>query len=73
MKLLIILKTLIFVSMLCIYLQTISPGKQREVPYRLTLKGSENSEPVSFYFRPELTISKKTYKLHGLDREAILS
>ncbi|MGC1632018.1 MAG: GIY-YIG nuclease family protein, partial [Gelidibacter sp.] len=43
------------------------------VPYRLTLKGSENSEPVSFYFRPELTISKKTYKLHGLDREAILS
>lgn len=73
LKSLIIVKTLIFAPMLCIYLQTISTGKQGEFPYRLTLKRSENSESVSFNFRPETDISKKTYKLNGLDPEAILS
>lgn len=59
--------------MLCIYLQTISTGKQREFPYCLTLKSSDASESLSFNFRPETDISKKTYKLNGLDPAVILS
>ena len=59
--------------MLCIYLQTITTDKQAVIPYRITVKTTESSEIRSFNFRPELTISKKTYEQHHLDRLSLLS
>ncbi|MEO8934507.1 MAG: GIY-YIG nuclease family protein [Xanthomarina sp.] len=59
--------------MICIYLQTITTEKKAQVPYRLTLINSESLEFFAFTFRPEITISKKTFERHHLNLEAISS
>ena len=59
--------------MLCIYLQTILTEKKLTIPYRLTLKNSEHSECLYFNFRPEVSISKKNYDQHQLDRLSVIA
>lgn len=68
------LKTLIFALMVFIYIQTINAGKRADVPYRITLKNEALSEAsISFNFRPEISISKRCYDTHRLDRLELLS
>lgn len=57
-----------------IYIQTLQIGKKIEIPYRITI-GDENtfSKPFAFLIRPEMTIAKKIYDSHHLDRQALLS
>ncbi len=59
--------------MLCIYLQTILTEKKTIIPYRLALQNTENSQFLIFNFRPEISISKKNYDQHHLDRLSVLS
>lgn len=59
--------------MLCIYLQTILTEKKTTIPYRISVKNSEHSESLHFNFRPEVSISKKNYEQHRLDRLSVLS
>ena len=59
--------------MLCIYLQTITTDKKVSIPYRLTVKDAESSEPIVFNFRPDNPIPKRIYEQQHLDRLAVLS
>lgn len=59
--------------MIFVFLQTINTGKRGVIPYRLTLKNDESVETVTFTFRPESVIPKKTYEQHHLDRMELLT
>lgn len=57
-----------------IYIQTLPIGKKNEIPYRITIgNGAEFSKPISFLIRPEITIAKKIYEAHYLNRMELLS
>lgn len=60
--------------MVWIYIQTLKAGKKRDIPYRLVLKNDDDHDAcIDFNFKPEINISKRDYKLQGLDRSGILS
>lgn len=64
---------LIFAHMIFIYIQTIGIPLKADIPYRLTLKNDESLERFSSNVRPEITIPKKIYELHMLDRMELLA
>ncbi|TXD84286.1 nucleotide excision repair endonuclease [Subsaximicrobium wynnwilliamsii] len=60
--------------MTSIYIQTLSTGKKAEIPYRISLKNDEHPQAVrSFDFRPEVSVPKRIYEQHNLDRMALLA
>ncbi len=56
-----------------IYIQTLNIGKKIEIPFRITVGCNIDFDPLnSFLIRPEITIPKRIYELHQLERMLLL-